>query len=347
MSESSLSLSRDEIRSEIGDFIGYTRGSTSWNADEVADIDAVLKNGLRQFYYPPIVAIEGNERKTSHQWSFLKPIDTITVWDDIAVVSTSTVTGVYSGVTFKTTLTANVASFYPTMVGKTITITDVGDFTITAYTSTTVIVVSGDASAAVTKTFSFVSDGKFVLPDDFGGIEGDLTYEPDDAVGFSPVKITSEGKIRAMYQQQDAASRPEYAAIIPYTADGVLGQRFQMWFYSIPDGVYVLSFHKIILTNTLTSGNPYPLGGMIHAQTIMSSCLAAAELLKDRTKGEYWDRFLDHLAAGIKQDEKLVGTDYFGYNADYSSNTGSRLGRHWPDWGNLATYDPTYGREGI
>jgi hypothetical protein len=65
--ESTLSISRNDLRSEAGYYLGYGRSSANWTSRAEADIDEVVKSGLRQFYSPPI------EHVGSYRWYFLKP----------------------------------------------------------------------------------------------------------------------------------------------------------------------------------------------------------------------------------------------------------------------------------
>lgn len=54
-----------------------------------------------------------------------------------------------------TTVTATTAIFYPSLAGESVVIATVGTFVVASYTSPTVIIVTGDASAAATDTITF------------------------------------------------------------------------------------------------------------------------------------------------------------------------------------------------
>ncbi len=229
------------------------------------------------------------------------------------------VTGVYdsSETVNATTLTAAGGTpFYPSMVGKSIVVTDIGTFIITGYTSTTVITVSGDATAT-TKPFSVAGDGDFRLPDDFGGIEGPLTFT--QAEGYPEIPIRSSQEIRSLRQRSVASGRPYLAAIQVGSADGTDGQRFDLKLYPTPDGEYNLTYEYNALKNRLTPAAPFPLGGMAYGDVIKESCLAEAELKEEDGPGVHAQAFAIKLATAISFDKQAMSPDHLPYNHDKST----------------------------
>ncbi|MFA7279118.1 MAG: hypothetical protein WC100_03390 [Sterolibacterium sp.] len=156
------------------------------------------------------------------------------------------------------------------------------------------------------------------LPDSFGSICGDFTFASADC-GLLPVKVTGEADIRKMRMSgggEVASGFPRFAAIRPKTSTGSSGQRYEVMFYPTPDAVYTLSYQSTILPNMLTSSpGPYPLGGMAHAETILQSCIAMAELRKENEKGIEWQTFMERLAASVGAD-KSQAPAVLGYNGD-------------------------------
>lgn len=158
----------------------------------------------------------------------------------------------------------------------------------------------------------------YELPDDFAGMEGDMTFEPSE--GFAPVKLVGEARIREMRQNLGATvtGRPQYVAVRPKTSDGTDGQRFEAIFYPTPDGAYVLSYQTNALFSKLTSTNPYPLGGAVHARTLLNSCLAVIEEKVDRVQqGPAWKAWMDSLTASVQHDRRQSPAN-LGYNGDRS-----------------------------
>lgn len=70
-----LALTWDDLRSEVGFYLGHGRTSSAWSADETATINAVVDAGYRNFIYPrPLPGMV-----KAHEWSFLRPSATIDV----------------------------------------------------------------------------------------------------------------------------------------------------------------------------------------------------------------------------------------------------------------------------
>lgn len=228
--ESTLSISRDDLRSEIGWYAEIGRDSDEWADSDNANVESWLKTGLRQFY-------------TAHRWTFLEPIKTFN------------------------------------------TVANTGDYTLAA---------------------------------DFGGMKGDLTFGAE--LSYRPIPTVGEQQIRSLRQDNTSAGIPALAALrVQAGASGQAGQRWTLLLYPIPDAIYELTYRYRILPNALTADRKYPLGGEHHAETIMASCLAAAELKLNNAKGPMWDDYLNKVAHSIEVDNQML-PEYLGYNADCSDS---------------------------
>lgn len=162
-------------------------------------------------------------------------------------------------------------------------------------------------------------DYDYNLSADFGGLLGSITYAGTDNRWF-PVEMTGENRIRLLRQRDftDVNSDPKLAAIRPKSSDGSNGQRFELLLWPTPDKAYTLSYKYHALANKLTTGNPYPLGGEAHAETILESCLAVAETRMDNVAGIHSAAFQSRLNASISYDRKLHTPERMGYNGDGS-----------------------------
>jgi hypothetical protein len=187
------------------------------------------------------------------------------------------------------------------------------------------------------------------LPDDYAGMEGEMTFQSTDSTWIT-VKRVGQGLVyRALQQQEGITLKPTMCAVIPKQSDGASGQRYQVIFAPIPDNSYTLNYKSNILPNALSYSNPFPYGGMTHADTIRESCLAVAERdYNDEPNGTHNASFRERLQASVSADVREYKPEYFGYNADRSDRRRGGPGFGYSPWGNDgnwfitgATYDGT------
>jgi hypothetical protein len=162
--------------------------------------------------------------------------------------------------------------------------------------------------------------GDYNLPNDFGGLHGDLANPASEL--SKPVVVTSESALRALRQSSPQSGKPKQAAIRPKATDGAAAQKFEIILWPVPDCQIELTYKYFVLPQTLSNQNPYPYGGQSHSETILESCLAIAEQRLNDTKGIHWEKFMARLSASIQIDRKTSGADFLGYNADRSDGMG-------------------------
>ena len=119
-----------------------------------------------------------------------------------------------------------------------------------------------------------------------------------------------------------AQSNPTLMAIRPKSSDGSNGQRFELMLWPDPDKAYTVSYRYQALPSKLTTGNPYPLGGEAHAETILASCLAVAESRQENNAGIHNANFVQRLQASIVYDRNMHTPNVSGYNGDGSDRMG-------------------------
>ena len=330
MSESTLSTTYDDLREAIAHYLGFGLTSTDWSTDEAATIAMILKRGLRQFYFPPRLY----QTEDPHEWNFLKPTMSL---DTIATYSTGTIAVVKTGTTV--TLTTGVWPSWAYTHGT--LVVDTTEYAIASRTSDAEIELSAawteDTETAA--TYDLKHDGNYDLPDDFGGMDGTLTYEPSE--NKADIKIVGEGRIRTLRRNDSSTTYPLYVAIRPKEqTDTTTGQRFEVMFYPIPDDAYELAYRMNILPQMLVATTlTHPYGGAIHAETIEASCLAIAELQEDEKEGPKKAYFMERLSASISKDKNTARQEYFGYNGDQSQNYNRYDRRRHCRDDHLVTYD--------
>lgn len=97
---------------------------------------------------------------------------------------------------------------------------------------------------------------------------------------------------------------PKYASIISPTQQGGVEQSYQMALYPAPQNGVTIRYRYMREPLMLDETQVIPWGGDRHSETLMQSCLAAAELLQDDEHGVHWERFLHRLRFSIAIDER-------------------------------------------
>jgi len=172
------------------------------------------------------------------------------------------------------------------------------------------------------------------MPDDYGGIEGRISVTLPGSVGnmYWPVEFVGVGQVyQAEANFPSTTGRVEMACVEPLKqTTPVAGQRFQLHVWPLPDQAYNLIFQYYVNPDAITASLPFPLGGMMMAETIRAACLAAAEVtLNDIMGGPNWQRFQARLIAAISADRRMK-PQTLGYNGDRSDGYSSLYGREWP-----------------
>jgi hypothetical protein len=152
-----------------------------------------------------------------------------------------------------------------------------------------------------TATISLVAaTNLYPLPDDFGEmLRDEFIYTTDQ----QPIALVSYEQILKMQAKQTSSGPPKYAAISNIDATST---QYQVTFYPTPDAAYTLKYTYSVSPKELNENNPIPLGGPIHAETILEACLAACEKVLHGTEGVHEKKFLECLARSIQADANLT-----------------------------------------
>jgi hypothetical protein len=313
----SLQVTFGSIRAEVQRYMGFGRntGFSSLSPDSQGDVLSVIDRGLRQFYSPMPLPGESS----GHEWTFLTGEGVVST---SAPYTTGTVTVAGAVVTGDGT------TFAASMVGKLFhcnnEIREVSVFTDTTHITLDRAVETNVTSAA---TYEILGH-KYDMPSDFGGMKGTFAFRDGD--GYSPVNLTNWSNVQTMRSQSSIRKDiPEFAAIIPKDTDNdsTTAQTSQVILWPFPDKIYDLNFVYTVFVESISDDatndaddNNVPIGGMMHGETIIASCLAVAEQMIDEfnNPGKNQARFIERLAASISYDRRNMLPDGFGYNADNS-----------------------------
>lgn len=189
-------------------------------------------------------------------------------------------------------------------------------------------VLPGDASAY---SWSFIrpmrevtlieGESSVALPDDCGGIEGDVMFVDSGRMVCAAV-ITNEQRVARLYADYpDVTGQPQYCAIrIPSTTSINKGQRSNLYVYPTADEDYTLQFQMYLNPDALSASFPYALGGTTHIETIRAACLAAAERdINNVMDGPQQRFFLERMRASVSLDRRNKAQT-FGLNTDKGYN---------------------------
>ncbi|KKN54706.1 hypothetical protein LCGC14_0589750 [marine sediment metagenome] len=285
--ESTASLGFDNLMAIVAERSGY-----GYRADQAAglsdaeelEVGLYVEEGQRDFLL-------------SYDWSFMRPVATSVLW----ATTTATTTMTTGGESDKT-ITASVATFYPTMVGHTIVSTN-GSYVIDGYSSSTVVTVTSDASADSGEAFQITADGSYRLPDDFGGLIGDVYFQANDGLWLS-LSSTGVAELLELLQVSTSTGRPTVCTVEAINVSGLIGQRFDLLTWRIADSNYTVRYQYQVLPDQLVA-NGYPYGGARHAETIKYACLAAMERSKQQlADGPYQRQYNRFLALSIRADQR-------------------------------------------
>lgn len=253
MPQPNLEMTTDELASQVGVFLGWGPGAQfggpAWNTQKEAQLQGIVRSGYRQVLVPPSLS----PGEPTYDWSFLKPIGTISVPAGAEDVP---------------------------------------------------------------------------MPDDFGGIEGQISVTQDGQSSFWPIQTTNDGRLTAMRAETPTRTgRPIWAAVTPIkgTAAG-RGQRWKLLLYPTTDEAYTLQFPYYVSPSLLDGRHQYLLGGPQMAELYLESCLAIAEQRLDDQVGVHTQKFMQMLAAAIGADRKRK-PQAIGYNGDRSDAMSAGINR--------------------
>lgn len=156
------------------------------------------------------------------------------------------------------------------------------------------------------------------MPDDFGGMDGALTFFGDD-IGCSEVTKTSAHKILRLRQSSSVATGyPEFYALSALPSDGKTPQRTSLLLYPTPAEEYTLRFAYRSNPYNLRVNAPFPLGGMSAAEALRASAIAAAEGMFNDAQGPRWLEYLTKLSSAVSHDLQETTVRNLGHNGDRS-----------------------------
>jgi len=312
LSESTYALGWTDFQSEVGYYLGNGRTEASWSAVVLAEIEIIVKAGIRRVYFPP--AVPGVE--AGYEWSWLRPSTTLNLGaggtDGVITSTTSFDSATFTdwvtqGITTDDYLDISTVGAGSTEVAEySIASVAVGAITLDNPSTRTGATVPANGTSL---TFRLTrSPADYDLPDDASRIVGDLHYAT--AEYRTGIQIVSIGQLLLMRASRDRTDYAKYAAIHAKSSDQTTGTRQEILFYPRPDAYKVLTYQYEVYQNILTDGAPYPQGGMKLSELYTVSCLAVAEQRANDENGINTQLFPTLLADAIARDRKQSAQNY-------------------------------------
>jgi hypothetical protein len=149
---------------------------------------------------------------------------------------------------------------------------------------------------------------EYDLPEDFAMLDGPLTCAGDDNNVPTSVRLVSEHQVRAA-RVTGSTSRPEIAALRVKTDFDSSRTRWSLIVAPIPDDTYTLEYRYKTTPGLLSSSIAVPAGGPEHSQTIIASCLMAADELRGVKDSPWFKKYIEHLKTSVSNDRVANAPD--------------------------------------
>ena len=296
MAESTLSLGYVDFANAVCDELRWGRDYASRPQSDRALIHRLVQDGYRMALNPDA---------TDHNWSFLRPVRTIVTTPPYA---TGTVT-IEQPTPTVVTLSGGT---WPEWAANGVLRVRGAEYEVASRDSNTQITLSTPAEAVSAAPFS-MPRRYYDLEDDFGAIEGPITYPPH--VSCPPIRLVSEASLRVMRQEgRPIDGRPHSAAVTWVVRPSSSGQRARIEFFPTASATWLLTYRCRILCGELNTTHPYPVGGMEFARLVMAACLAAAESYRHGGQGPRYQEYMAALTPAVAADRRREPErfSYFG-----------------------------------
>lgn len=333
MADSTLTLDFVDLCKDAAQFAGYGIGTndpgneSGWGSDsnKKTQIEDLVTRAIRRVVWC----------ETGHKWSWFSELRNLAIYNTRSGTAS---TAVYASPSTTITDATNNTPFSSSCVGRTLTFTTSGaQYEIIAVTSTSIAVVTGDASGEAGNAFTVDSEHRFRLGDRFGGIVDDALTYLNSSSHRCPVQLTTEHTIREKFSaagSNDTTGPPILAAVEPLLTEGSTNQRFDLVTWPKPDGEYTLQFETNVEPNKPTAASPVLPGSASMSELFTISTLGLVEKRFFERAGENEAEFPRALAAAIKQDQYKRSEKLFG-----DGNRDARRSYHG--------YDPLTTHEGL
>ncbi len=175
----------------------------------------------------------------------------------------------------------------------------------------------------------------YLMPFDFGGLDGPLHHVPSDNIRIPVVKTTVENILKKREYNISLSLWPIVYAERAVHSGGRQSTRYQLLLWPSPSAAFTFKGTQRILPLAPNgSAQEFLYGGVEHSQTILEACLAQAELMLENKPGAHTAEFQSCLRTSIILDAQMHAPEYLGYNGDAGADGTAlmRDGRHFENF---------------
>jgi len=284
-----MEFTPDDIITYVKTYLGGSPSDGTALAHVQAGYMSVL-NALDTRHRPP----------RRHFWTFLEPESTVVFWATATgtmTVSTTTITD------------ATNAPFYESMVGATLVAdTSENEYTISGYTSSSVITVTADASADTGDTFTITANGYYATPSAFRGFVNKPVFAYSSSGERCGLIEESPESILARWRDSNDTGYTRYWALEPKTFVAATGQQYRFLVAPVPsEDMSAIMRIRLRLADLVSTGVRFA-GADIVSLAIRDASLADAEMITGHVAGVWAGRAQESLWGAIDADLKEVST---------------------------------------
>ena len=164
----------------------------------------------------------------------------------------------------------------------------------------------------------------YQLPDNFTSVISDFVYEDDS--GRAPLALVGENRIRNLVSNEAKTGAPTYCAVAKRISSFTGVPIYEILLYPIPDQEYIITGGIEIEPELLSSSNPTPICGAIHAETLIEACLLAAEQkMRPEQQPVHAAKFELLLRKSVEADRRITDDGGELWPDDLNDGTTDRL----------------------
>lgn len=287
----------EDLCAHVAGDLGFGQTYHGLTHGELEEVDDVVNRGYMQFLTPP-----ATQAGPPRLWSFLEPTRELTLIPEAYAVAGALASTTGPDTNGFYTVTSTLAAFFPEMLFATLTPATGTASIIVEYISSTQVKVQAALVGSVAFTVNSIGS---TMPDDYVAMSERFLDARDDSYARRQIEVVGDGIVRS-WHTTTISGNPAFISMrpVPTTTPAVddRRQRFQAIPAPKPDGLYVYLYKSRIRPTRLSESNPVPLGGPEHAETILASCLAAAEARRLKANGALWGQFVSRLSASLSID---------------------------------------------